>query len=590
MFGKLNLKGKLLVLFFIVGVLPIFISNIITNRMYSENLRIKTEILNNQRLDNYERLLSERFDIYQNKMYELLVNKDLTNLCKTLNDTSLSDSSLALVKLEIKNILRAISFGDEYINSIVIIANNNRYSAMSKKKDTLYSIWTDDNIRQELFEKLPEKFDLSYYPLMDLYRGYSDSCISIGCRIGSLSSDVSYGGIIISLDKSILLPSSNVFLNQSGVSTLILSEDNQIVLSDKEEYINKSFSTYESEVLKNVTYDLNFIPIENSDWSILSIVNNNEFYSEVRKSTNMVLLIILIIIVISLVALYLISSSYTSSIIKISKGISSYSSSNRSVKFDIKEKDELYSIASQFKFMTEKNNNLLDLLEEKNKQIIIAINKQKKAEIKALEAQINPHFLYNTLDSINWMAIENNQLRISEMLSSLGEILRYSISDIDQVVPLSDEVKWLEKYFYLQKERFNNSFIYKIEVEKSCCNQLVYKMLFQPLVENAIIHGLEGVKKNGKILINIKRELKDFITISIADNGKGIEDSQLKKIKDFIADPDSIDNKSIGISNVVNRINLYFKGKGKISVQSSKEGTIFKLTLPIINCKVENEV
>lgn len=581
MFGKLNLKGKLLVLFLIVGILPILISNILSNRLYSENLRKKTEILNNQKLDSYEKLLSERFDIYQNKMYELLVNKELTELCKTMNDPSLTDSSLAVVKLEIKNILRSISFGDEYINSIVIIANNNRYSAMSKSKDTIYSIWTDDNIRKSLFEKLPDKFDLNYYPLMDLYKGYSDSCISIGCRIGSLTSDQTYGGIIMSLDKSILLSSSSFFLNQSGVSTLILSENNQIVFSDKEEYINENLSTYKREVLKNVNYDMKFIPIENSDWSVVSIVNNNEFYSEIRKSNFLVLLIILTIIVISIVALYLISSTYTSSIIKISEGISSYSSSNRSVNFDIKEKDELFSIASQFKYMTEKNNDLIDLLEKKNYQIVEAINKQKKAEIKALEAQINPHFLYNTLDSINWMAIENDQIKISEMLSNLGEILRYSISNIDEVVPLIDEIKWLEKYFYLQKERFSNSFEYKIEVEKSCYSQLVYKMLFQPLVENAIIHGLEGVRKGGKILIKIAKASEEYFYIVISDNGKGMEKNELKKIEEFIANPETIDHSSIGISNVVNRVNLYFKGKGGIKVQSSDEGTIFKLTLPI---------
>ncbi|MBK5201596.1 MAG: histidine kinase [Spirochaetaceae bacterium] len=585
MFAKLNLKEKLLVLFLIVGIIPILISNIISNRMYTENLRINTEILNNQRLDNYEKLLSERFDIYRNKMYELLVNKELMDLCKTMNDTSLTDSSLALVSLKIKNILSSLSIGDKYINSIVIITNNNRYITMSKKGDTLKSIWTDDNIRKDLFEKLPDKFNLNYYPLMDLYRGYTDSCISIGCRIGSLTSDKTYGGIIMSLDKSILLSSSSFFLSQSGVSTLILSENNQIVLSDKEEYINKNLSTYKSEVLKNVNYTMKLIPIKNSDWSILSIINNNEFYSEIRKSTYLVFIIILIIIVISLVALYLISSTYTASIIKISKEISLYSSSNRSVNFDIKEKDELYSIASQFKFMTEKNNDLLDLLEKKNSQIIKAINKQKKTEIKALEAQINPHFLYNTLDSINWMAIENDQIKISEMLSSLGEILRYSISNIDEVVLLSDEVKWLKKYFYLQNERFSNSFIYNIDIDKSCCSLLVYKMLFQPLIENAIFHGLEGVKKGGKILITINRESKEFFSIVIADNGKGIEKTQLKKIEELITNPETLDHTSIGISNVVNRINLYFKGEGEIKVKSSDEGTIFKLTLPIIECK-----
>lgn len=127
-------------------------------------------------------------------------------------------------------------------------------------------------------------------------------------------------------------------------------------------------------------------------------------------------------------------------------------------------------------------------------------NQSKHAEIKALEAQINPHFLFNTLDSINWRAIENDEEEISDMLATLGVFLRYSVSNIESMVCLEAEISWL-KNMYFFKEIVFNSFDCVYDVTEDAMGFPVYKMLLQPIIENTILHAFENVKEGGMINI-----------------------------------------------------------------------------------------
>ena len=114
--------------------------------------------------------------------------------------------------------------------------------------------------------------------------------------------------------------------------------------------------------------------------------------------------------------------------------------------------------------------------------------KEKNAEIQALEAQINPHFLYNTLDAINWMAVDKNEYAISKMLTELAAIMRYSIHGSNEIVELKDELTYLKKYIHLQQERLNYSFLSTLKADESLYHVKIHKMLMQPLVENTLVY------------------------------------------------------------------------------------------------------
>src|SRR5690606_22009806 len=125
----------------------------------------------------------------------------------------------------------------------------------------------------------------------------------------------------------------------------------------------------------------------------------------------------------------------------------------------------------------------------------------------------NPHFLYNTLDTINWMAIEKNEFDISNAITSLATILRYAITNSNEMVTVRDEVEWLKKYIYLQQTRLKNTFRCEINVEPEALDFRIHKLLLQPFIENAVIHGFEGIKRENVLRIDMRME-DNFLRIS----------------------------------------------------------------------------
>lgn len=210
----------------------------------------------------------------------------------------------------------------------------------------------------------------------------------------------------------------------------------------------------------------------------------------------------------------------------------------------------------------------------------IALERQRTAEIKALEAQINPHFMYNTLDTINWMAIKQEEYDISNAINSLAQILRYAISNYNEKVTVRDEVKWLKQYVFLQQYRFVNKFVYHIDVKEEIMDYKVHKLLLQPFVENAIIHGFE--KGQDQYLLEVVlREVDEELEMIIRDNGKGMDAETVDRINAGY-DVDGDEKAHIGISNAINRIHMYCKAKEKIRIISElKKGTEIRIRIPL---------
>ena len=211
-----------------------------------------------------------------------------------------------------------------------------------------------------------------------------------------------------------------------------------------------------------------------------------------------------------------------------------------------------------------------------------AKDKQKDAEIRALEAQINPHFLYNTLDSINWMAIEKEEYGISRMLRNLGVILRYSVNRSNQMVSVTEVADWLEKYISLQQMRFNQSFRFELNVAEAAGSVRIYKLLLQPFVENAVIHGFKGMEKGGVLRVDIfLSDTGERLNIIIEDNGKGMPREMAESFnvrEQAVRD----EGGSIGLHNAFARMDMYYGREAVWNVNSIEGmGTVITLTLPV---------
>ncbi len=216
-------------------------------------------------------------------------------------------------------------------------------------------------------------------------------------------------------------------------------------------------------------------------------------------------------------------------------------------------------------------------IESQIKQGKQASQEQRRAAATTLEAQIAPHFLYNALDMINWKAIENEQYDISEMLGILGDILRYSVKNIDDMTTLRTEFKWLENYIWLGNAELNKKTKLKLKVPEELMELKIHKLLLQPFVENAMKYAF--LKKGGDDILMVGVGLAGSqIHITIEDNGRGIDARLLRKLNDETADM----GEHVGIANVRKRLKLYYGEEAVVYFESIPDSyTRIHLFIPL---------
>lgn len=231
---------------------------------------------------------------------------------------------------------------------------------------------------------------------------------------------------------------------------------------------------------------------------------------------------------------------------------------------------------------------LYDAFQEMNKRIQLLVQKniqdeeeKRQAEILALQAQINPHFLYNTLDSINALAILNDNPDISDMTTSLAQLLQLSIGRPDEFITVENELEYVKAYLTIQKIRYNDKFDVDFYVDNSIRSQQIIRLILQPLIENCIYHGFEQKNGPGHISLKIWGE-QDVLFIQISDNGIGVDPETEKDIQRRLAAvSDPITGSSVGIYNVNKRLHLYYGGKASLTFHSVQDkGTIIMIQIP----------
>jgi two-component system sensor histidine kinase YesM len=240
-----------------------------------------------------------------------------------------------------------------------------------------------------------------------------------------------------------------------------------------------------------------------------------------------------------------------------------------SVRVDIDSRDEIGDLGESFNVMTER-------LDMSLKRIIIEQEEKRNSELNALRAQINPHFLYNTLDSIIWMAECKQTEEVVEMTSALSKMLRASINRQNESATLKLELQNAENYLKIQKFRYSNKLDYEINIDEKLHNKKAVHLVLQPLVENSIYHGIKNKKDGGKIIINAF-EKDELIFIQVIDNGVGMS----TELADSLLKNERENDKGIGIYNVDRRIKLLFGDEYGLDIKSQlQKGTTITIKIP----------
>ncbi|RUS45129.1 sensor histidine kinase [Cohnella sp. AR92] len=261
-------------------------------------------------------------------------------------------------------------------------------------------------------------------------------------------------------------------------------------------------------------------------------------------------------------------------------------------KFDLiripEGKDEIGGLIRSFNLMAAKIHSLINdvyKLEIQKKDLEL---EQVRAEMNLLQSQMNPHFLFNTLNALLVVSVKNQYGEVSEIIRNLSQLLRRMINWSEDLVPLEDEIRFTKMYLEIEKFRFSDRFGYTIEVEEEAKGMLVPKMCVQPLVENACKHGLQAVKGQRRIWIRAGMAAS-YLIIEVEDNGIGMDGGQLKEIHAKMREPRS-DGTNVGLRNVYQRLQLYYGELADFRIQSEPdEGTKINCLIPIKSSLTEKE-
>ena len=314
--------------------------------------------------------------------------------------------------------------------------------------------------------------------------------------------------------------------------------------------------------------------LSNTRWKVAIFTNYESISSTVSNFLIILIILTIVIIVVEGGILYFVSTGITNPIRLLKREMSNV----ESLKFNpndlllIKGNKEVIELSKSF-------NQMMKRIDELAKKNIEEEEEKRKSELKALQNQINPHFLYNTLDSIVYLIEKKDNEKAEEMIIALSKFFRISISKGRTIIPLEKEIEHVKYYLLIQKIRFGKSFSYNIDIKIDISKYYTIKLILQPLVENAIIHGLKELEGNGKINIEVDKE-DDLIKISISDNGFGILPSKLNEIYENMKD--KIKNSSVGLKNVYQRLKIYYGEKADLKIISDLDiGTTIIIYIPI---------
>ncbi len=233
---------------------------------------------------------------------------------------------------------------------------------------------------------------------------------------------------------------------------------------------------------------------------------------------------------------------------------------------------ELQALSQSFAHMAKQIRELMEQVRREETEL-------RKTELKALQAQINPHFLYNTLDSIQWMCEQGKTEDASRMVGALARLFRISISRGRELIPLRDEIQHAKNYLVIQSYRYREQFRYRFDVEEGLEEYLCNKITLQPLIENAIYHGMDRMVDEGEIVVTVKQapDCPEDILLIVSDNGIGMTEEQCRKI----LEKQRSDSGGIGVKNVNDRLRIYFGSHYGLTIHSELDvGTTVTVRIP----------
>jgi two-component system sensor histidine kinase YesM len=503
---------------------------------------------------------------------------------KAAESSKLDEVSLSLVKNRVTSLFQSIISVRKDINSIMLLLDNKTLVTNNPEdKINPYADWPSSTSHKA--ESGPFSASLSSSYVQDIIIGKYSWVITMSRDVYDYRTNLHRGILLVDLDYSIIEGlCNNIQLGKSGY-VFIINPMGEIVYHPRQQLIYSGLKEELIGKIKNIpngqlTGQINGREVlyttktsEYTGWMVVGVSYMDELFYNRSEIEYYFAIIAVACFLGSVLLSYYISLKITRPIEILRKSVQAIEGGNFNIEVTVNSTDEVNGLAQDFNIAIRKIKELI----EQNAQ---TYEQKRKHELKSLQAQINPHFLYNTLDSIIWMIECGESKDAITMTSTLAKFFRLGISKGGDIISVKDEIEHLRCYLTIQKMRYKDSLDYSIDVDPAIYSCRTLKLLIQPLVENAIYHGLKGQDKIGMLNVIGFRDGKDLV-FKVIDNGIGMTGKELSQI--FNSNLPSKGSSGIGVKNVLDRIQLYFGPNYGVSFESMKgKGTTAIIRLPAI--------
>lgn len=605
---KRGIRFKLIIFLLAATIIPFGIS-IISIYFYTKNSVVSRFVKNNHDLINksgsdlnnyFEEINNIPLSIYTNRPYlEVLENGATEYIDKNQFEINRNLLNLYFNRREIEQMHLYIERGkDDY--SVYNAKVSGRGKLLNFNDFPIYKSLMKD----EQFVEIESTHSIrSYNDLSDFRVEPAKQVISFHYRLMNVTTDQLLGFLSIDIRLDRVKEIFDRIYEKNREHLYVLDENGKVLYSSNEALIGKKLSNSWYSHLNGLKeekgqYDFegknkHFKGVYVSDqvkgrgktWTIIKSIPYTNLYHDANKILIINITIGAISVLFVTLLTILVSVKFTNPIHTLIRNMKRIEEGELAVSFDSLGDDEFGQLGQHFTSMIEKINDLY--IKEYKLQI-----ENKTNQLKVLQSQINPHFLYNSLQSIGTLSLKNDGKKVYKLLTSLSKIMRYSMRNNEDFVKVMDEINHIKDYLALQNERYDGKFEFNLNVEEHLYFTRMPKMTLQPLVENYFKHGFERTQKFGKLEIEIRQYDHETMCIKLVDNGAGVDQKKLEKIQMSLKNQMTPHKESIGLKNINDRIQLYYGEKGKLFIESKQhEHFIVTIYLPlqVDRGEIENE-
>lgn len=496
---------------------------------------------------------------------------------------------------DMSNALKSAARSSSFIVGIAIASEDGilyQYDKNEMRISGAKPIWEEDSKERikEIFSKIKDRngknmiprYEIVTHPMM--HPNMEDlGVIHIAFPLKNLNSYQNVEYMMLVSYQSQPLASFLKQMNQNQeeyIQAYIEDGSGEIILHTQgDEYMGISSEDYQEEnALTGLTEQ-----IVSYDWTLHAVIDEEMLMRKVDDIYGRMVILYAGAILIILLILFWTTNRLLRPVNIISNSIRRVEDSETREQIAIEGTNEIWQLAQEYNNMLQKIRKAAQEVEEQHDKMIESLKMKQRAEREALESQINAHFICNTLNAINYEAMESGNFKVSILLKKLSNILRYTFDQKHQNVYMFQEISWIEQYLFLQRERLDNVFSYEISFDSDYDNWPCRKLMLQPFVENSIVHGFEGRESGG--IIKITGEgYREFLKIIIEDNGQGMTSERKAVIQEILENPMLAKTREvgIGISNVITRMRMHYGSKMNVEFWTEEgKGTRFIFILPM---------